>query len=514
MPDPSPPPSPPGQPAPQEVELKLEIASADPADARARLEALLNPLAQGAPHTQSLLNIYYDTPDQALARAAVALRLRRLPGAGGQPDVWLQTLKTAGHDAAGLSRRGEWEQRVAGPQLDDAALAGTPWQALNPAGDWFGQLQACFTTRAQRTRWLIAPDADTRIEVALDTGDIRAGDAQTPIHELELELLQGHSAALFALAGQLAALLPLLPAHTSKAERGWRLAQGTLHQPRRAQPVRLGASLPIARAAHHVLAEALNQFCANLVAVLHSDQPESVHQARVGWRRFRSGWWLFRRVLADAPPPPLHALRPLRAALGHMRDLDVMALETLPPWAQPYIAHEPRRAGQWHALESQIAQARQRQRAVLLQALRTPATGAALLALAAWVERLHSHPPEKLYGVDRDRIGAWARQRTRRLHQRLDDERRSAASQPHDANAQHAVRLLAKRTRYGIEALHTLLPARKADRWRTEASALQTDIGLARDLCNLIDLLRRLDASAEIIAFMRGVIAGRATSGS
>ncbi len=78
----------------------------------------------------------------------------------------------------------------------------------------------------------------SRIEVALDVGEVRAGERRQPLCELELELLAGPADALFVLARRIARSLAVLPAHLSKAERGWRLADGTAHAPRRARACR------------------------------------------------------------------------------------------------------------------------------------------------------------------------------------------------------------------------------------------------------------------------------------
>ncbi|WP_215201240.1 CYTH domain-containing protein, partial [Escherichia coli] len=48
-------------------------------------------------------NQYYDTPGRELARAKVALRMRR------DGEQYIQTLKSRGQSVAGLSERNEWD---------------------------------------------------------------------------------------------------------------------------------------------------------------------------------------------------------------------------------------------------------------------------------------------------------------------------------------------------------------------------------------------------------------------
>ncbi len=177
-----------------EIELKLALFHADPARLASQL-ASIPLLARRKPSRQQLHNIYYDTPEQHLRGAKMALRLRRL-GSEDSP-VWLQTYKTAGRGDSALSQRGEWEEPVAGDALDWSMLQDTPWSDFDPDGKVFGALGACFVTQFERTRWEVRGRDGSQVEVALDLGHIRVDDKTTPICELELELLSGQPAALF-----------------------------------------------------------------------------------------------------------------------------------------------------------------------------------------------------------------------------------------------------------------------------------------------------------------------------
>jgi len=146
----------------QELELKLCLPGADPAVLAKRL-ARTPALARRKPLQQSLFNIYFDTPDQALRQRNVALRLRRVGSAA--HSQWLQTLKTSTGERSALSQRGEWESEVPGPALDLAALARhtldrhrpdgvslSPWRrALSPVSSaLFGW---CAGATAVRWKW-------------------------------------------------------------------------------------------------------------------------------------------------------------------------------------------------------------------------------------------------------------------------------------------------------------------------------------------------------------------------
>jgi triphosphatase len=170
-----------------------------------------------------LTNVYFDTPDHALAKAKSAVRLR------GTPDQWLQTYKTAGESAGGLHNRHEWERPVAGEALEIPALLEIcdDQNAANALSDAAPELTALFRTDFSRVIWDVEIDG-AKIEAALDLGEVVADvDGErltTPISELELELKSGNEEALNSLAAQMrGAFLYLQPEDASKASRGYDL---------------------------------------------------------------------------------------------------------------------------------------------------------------------------------------------------------------------------------------------------------------------------------------------------
>ena len=204
----------------QEIEMKLALGQDGP-------ERLCrHSLLQGQPGaTQRLANTYFDTPGGELEAARMALRLRRCD------DAWVQTLKTSGEGGGGMSQRGEWEWPVAGGALDREGLAALPPMAALGAGV-IERLEARFTTDFERRLWRL-DHAGASIEVALDSGEIRAAGRSVPIRELELELKAGDPSALWDLAMALAETIPLRPSDASKAARGgallsdqWTLPKG------------------------------------------------------------------------------------------------------------------------------------------------------------------------------------------------------------------------------------------------------------------------------------------------
>jgi len=491
----------------QEIELKLALPNSDPSSLAARL-ARLPVLARRKPTQQLLHNVYYDTPGQILRKKCAALRIRRV-GSGAKPQ-WLQTFKTGGRGDSALSQRGEWEVPVPSEALVLDDLKATPWSRMDPDGQVFQALAPCFVTTFERTSWLVRRRDGSEIEVALDLGQIVAGEKSTPICELELELMAGQPSALFDLAQQIARTIAVMPLNMSKAERGYALAKDCQDKPLVAKPPELASELLLTATAGRVLREMFCQFTTNLNALLTSDDPEVVHQARVGWRRFRSALRLFKPALAVDAVPSWQALQPLLGFLGDLRDHDVALTDTLPPLADAYTAGDARRTDTWQAMTQALRQAADFQRKSVRYALQEPTVGATLLATTQWLEELSALTGPIDAGVDlKVSLKGWARRRTVRLHKQL----KLAGKDQSSPESQHRVRIFAKRMRYGIEALRSLLPKQRAKRWCQQATSLQTSLGASRDVKQAGVLAAKLEADHGLVEFLRGVAVGQARLG-
>jgi len=483
-----------------EIELKLALAAHEPAELARRLSRAAV-LKRRQPLQQQLHNIYFDTPTQQLRRARAALRLRRVDAAGG--TRWLQTLKTGAAQEHALSQRGEWETPVAGAALQSDALDARAWARIDPDGRLFRALAPCFVTDFTRTIWRVRRRDGSVVEVALDIGSVTQGERSAPICELELELKAGPVAALFDVAEKIAATVPAWPSGMSKAQRGYALAADAPCAPTMSTPPRLSRGMPVRDAARRLLREMFGQFSAHLNTVYHGDDPEVVHQARVAWRRLHSTLRLFRSVLPEGGPPDWTALKPLQRLLGGLRDLDVARTHTLPPLRDAFVAGSADRAQAWDATMDALQQAGHAQRSAVRQALQDPSVGLCLLQAVRWLEPAAT-PADTQHAGDRP-LARWARRHTTKLHARLKRARRTA----HDARVLHKVRLLAKRTRYAIEALHRVLPQHMRHKWHRAAVELQQRIGAERDLAQAIGLLARIEAPDDLTAYLRGVVAGR-----
>jgi inorganic triphosphatase YgiF len=500
-----------------EVELKLLVPPAQHARLQSRLRAF------GVPRVQMVDSVYFDTAARALARAGLALRLRR------QGRRWLQTLKTGGGEAA-LATRDEWEVPVAAGRLQFAALPAAARAQLRAAGVASARpLRPVYRTRFRRSAWTVERDGAT-VELALDDGQIVAGAQREPILELELELKAGTAAALPALARAIMApprraVLPLLPLGASKAARGQRLADPLPLRAAKASGARLGEGLrpklPAGAALRCVLANGLEVLLANAHGLRRRDEPEFVHQARVALRRMRSALRLLARD-TTVPAALISELRWLASALGPARDADVLVTSTLPAvlaalTAPPSAAQSAAASAAWSAppsappsaekagaVRSLLAAARRRQ--VRGRRLARAAVGSgrfALLALdlLAWTRSPHDERERTLRQLAPRRLAS--------AHRRLLRAGRFFAALP--PAEQHAVRILGKRLRYALDLFAPALPApaaAAAANYGAVLAQLQEELGALNDAAVAAATLPELSGDAALLAAARSALAG------
>ena len=144
----------------------------------------------------------------------------------------------------------------------------------------------------------------------------------------------------------------------------------------------------------------------------------------------------------------------------------------------------------------------------ICHALEVPAVGSALLAMTQWLEELPAqHTPGHPEPGQKNALRHWARERIARLHKKMELAFKDTAH----PESLHRARLLAKRLRYGIEALRPVLRKRQAKRWLKQATRLQADIGMARDVHQAGVLAGQLQADSGLAEFLRGLAIGQGT---
>ena len=151
-----------------EQEIKLHVP---PASRPAVLAAMDTPARAQRIRLRAM---YFDTPDRQLARQRAAIRLR-LEG-----RRWIQTFKMAGKDALSRVELNHPRPRA---ELDLSVYVGTPAEAVLAGLE--DTLAVRYETDVRRVLRQVRLRTGV-VELAYDTGLIRAGDLELPLYELEI----------------------------------------------------------------------------------------------------------------------------------------------------------------------------------------------------------------------------------------------------------------------------------------------------------------------------------------
>lgn len=455
----------------QEVELKLELAP----DAAAAFEQW--GLLPAGSKAAKLHAVYFDTPDLDLARRGVSLRIRK----SGRKSI--QTVKADGGGGSGLFARAEWEMPVTGhvPVLDArtpvAAMLGEAVQAIEPA----------FHVDVERRTWMLEEDG-AQIELVLDRGLVSAGERQSEVCEIELELKAGDRAALFALARRIDAEIAVRPGVLTKAERGYRLRDAAPIAIK-AERVALDPSIAAGEAFLQIAGACLRHYRLNEALLLDHYDAKALHQARVAIRRLRSALSLFRPMLRQEDVTRFQdELRWLAGMLGEARNLDVLTgwIEDedclLRLEAARKEAHE--QVGQW------LASARVR---------------GVLIDLAEWLALGAGRVEGEQLVMRKAPAAAFAVRRLRRLRRRMGKD--GAHLEKLTDEKRHEVRKDAKKLRYASEFFAALFRGRKQRRRHGKFIAaleeVQAGLGELNDLVIAPGILARHGLSGDGMAAFR-----------
>ncbi len=458
-----------------EIELKLSLAPAHVARVRR------HPLLAGSKAEHNRLHsIYFDTPDFALTRRLIALRLRRVG------YHWVQTVKAAAPAVGALSARPEWEAQVMGNRPDLAVLAPEALALL--VGIDLERLAPVFVTEVKRATWQVSLDG-TAMEIALDQGEIRSGTATSPVCEIELELKSGAPDGLFAAALALSQRVPLGIDSRSKAAIGYRLAGAVQPAPSKATWPRLDPAEAAGVAWTRLVEAALAQLVDNLPGFLEqAEEIEYLHQIRVALRRLLS---LARLLgpLAQTEPAWRSPLREIMTVLNPARDWDVFLRETLPRLDLPGDA------GFTAGTAALAAEARRAAQAAL--------SGAVFTHTVLTLGRELLAPPTGISST-----GAWA---AAVLEQRWNGvKRRGAALAKAPGNAmaeRHQLRIAVKKLRYASDALAGMY-GKRGGKAMARLEALQESLGTLNDLATAERLMHALVAAHPEACFSAGRVVG------
>ena len=481
-----------------EQELKLHVP-------RASREGIQRAMQRGALTALRLRARYFDTPERFLAKAGIALRLRQ------EGRQWVQTLKMAGDNP--LSRL-ELNHLRPNATLDLSVYEDSP--ARKTIKKAAKHLDICYETDIKRLFRRIRTPAGV-VEAAYDLGEIRAGELTLPVSEIEFELISGRLQAVFLLGLKWQAAHALVLDLRSKAERGDRLAtlaqrlagMGDLDEPatvaaraavvadfwrpRPVNAIELTTDLTCGQALATVTLECLEQIARNSATLAEVDTagvcvmgtPEHVHQLRVGIRRLRSCWSLYKGL---APLPPDDWQQDVKvhfSALGTARDDDVMRDTLLPVLnaaGQPPVE-----------LKQQADDTSPKQltgsiafQTWLIEMLAWAVQGHPIQTVAAGDEADEADVADVAQAnkANKPHNGA---DLTPRLKKKLFKWHKTVLAKGLDfgtleIEAKHDLRKRTKRLRYGLQFSESLLPTVKLKNYRKQLSKIQDVLGEMNDL--------------------------------
>jgi triphosphatase len=462
-----------------EQELKLHV----PQPAR---DGVYKAMRRGAVTSVRLRAQYFDTENGALAKAGVALRLR-LEG-----RRWIQTLKMPGkHQLEKI----ELNEPRPGPSLDLSVYDGTPAQALMRKHG--AKLAVVYQTDIRRLyRRIRVPGAN--VEVAFDQGRILSGELELPVCEVEFELVSGRASGIFDLGLKWLQKYGLILELRSKAQRGNQLATlaaklreldtaqdaasevarrkaiASFWAPRGIGAVTLNKNMTCAQALSAITSECLEQIARNAAILAEIDTaghcraatPEHTHQLRVGIRRLRSAWSLF-KTLATLPPEPWrNELKGYFSMLGATRDDDVLHATVMPELSaagQPSLLFDEQPANQGADVDN-------------------AGTGFQfwLVQLLAWTIGAHPASPEPDRSGKAPILDKTLSKTLHRWHQKVLGDGLRFDKLP--IETKHDLRKRAKRLRYGLQFAESLLPVKKLANYRRSLSRIQDILGEMNDL--------------------------------
>lgn len=274
---------------------------------------------------------YFDTRDLSIFRAGWALRCRETDNAN---TLMLKSVNSGAHT---VFVRKEVKQPIA--DGTDPAARKLP---AGPVADLLGKTGAgskrtrLFTIRTQRTVYRVASGGPqiTRLEMDLDHSVIepinarRSAPGRLVFTELELELDAGDVAGLEGLARHLVDEARLIPARSSKFERGlWAAGLDPEQAGKPGKRRRFNGKDAFADLLYWYLGKRRQSLSRHRPIACEGIHPEGVHKMRVAIRRTRAMLTAFDDILPRKVAKSLDRdLKWIAGQLGAARDADVCAM--------------------------------------------------------------------------------------------------------------------------------------------------------------------------------------------
>jgi inorganic triphosphatase YgiF len=448
--------------------------------------------------SRRLESVYFDTEDDDLARAGVALRVRR------DKRAFIIGLKRAADANRGVFERDELEAPAPSGEPEPALLGDAAARDIAKIVGGKALVRKFGSDIRRATRTVLFGSAT--IEVALDSGFLFAGGRREALHEIELELKSGEPAELFGYGLAVLDALPVRLCVESKAERAAGLLSAEPPAPAKARPPELAPETPIDEAIAALLRNCLSQFLGNLPALDSGDAVEAIHQMRVAMRRLRAVLGLFNRAFPSGEFLALSGeAKRIATVLGKARDWDVF-IENVREGPLASLGDGP-------GFESLLGAAQTKAEAGRA-AVHELIDGRAVTRFALSLERFAAAGGWRKE-ADEDRLAAlaepaavFAARSLDRLDRKLRKRGRHFRSLAPEGR--HKLRIAMKHIRYATQFFGNLFrPAAAAERYARKAAALQDLLGELNDATIALRLIAQFDRNASPdLAYALGVAAG------
>src|SRR5215468_2024858 len=351
-------------------------------------------------------------------------------------------------------------------------------------------LRPVFETVVQRTTRSIKVQ-DSEIELAVDDGEVRAGEERQDLREAELELKAGSAEGLLLAAEKLFAGHELKLSSRSKAERGYRLVLGKKDnstEPERARRARVSRKDSSRKALSSMLDSAVRQVLVNRRAVLETDDPEAAHQLRIGLRRLRAALRALRPLVDRSSLRAFErSARDIGRHVGKLRDADVL----ISGIHAPVEAVAADKTG-FAELHQALVRNREAKRDDVRQVLSGSQWTKLQLYLTLWPRTL-----EEVDGLNKPvtkharKVLAKAWKKPAKLGRHLDTL---------DSAQRHEMRKALKKLRYQAEFMTPLFDAREGKQFIRQLKALQDVFGYLNDVRmtpRLVEIQQERQAGSE-----------------
>jgi inorganic triphosphatase YgiF len=455
----------------QEIEVKLRV---DPGQlGKIRRSRWWRQIGPG--RRQSLHSTYFDSNDRELRDCDISVRTRT------DGHEFVQTVKLLNGNA--LSRR-EWETLVP-DQIPDPSLVIDPALPKNFRKLTSADLEPVFAVDIKRETRRLASD-HAQIDVSLDSGAVIVGDERQPIHEIELELVDGEMAGLFAEARRISDASGGRLHLRTKSDMGYALKESKHRHWSRAAKLYLTPEMTARDSFRLIILNSFSHLTANDDCAWLNLHIEGVHQCRIALRRLRSAFKLYRPLLRRKRIEAIEsAVRSLGMILGAARDLDVLQTELLEPAIQALGE-----ADHLTPLMATLAARKSQAYRQVSEALGSPDYRRFLIELCAlaYAEDLgkvrHDAP-----SVDQP-VAELASRALSKAHGKLLEQ--GAGFETLSKSGRHEVRIALKRLRYALDFFGNVFDGDARKKYIKRLARLQDDLGRMNDVAVAERMLAQL----------------------